>query len=330
MIRSTGVPFAIAWPCARWVDAMTSSRVERRADAGRGCLLPDRDVQEPGQLACPEAILDLLLEPADEEHLAEEAAQHFFGDASPSGPGSLFDGRHRAAIMLIRRCEPPISGHRSRRASRPTGPRHGSRSRPKGRSRTLRRSSGRSSRAVSARSFDSTSRGRTEARSARATSSGGSTGRRIWGTLALLGVVGRRAADSRRTAAAPRATSLVESLGRGSLRAPARLERSSVRARARLERPPPARRAPRCAPEPDARGRVRTRSASAVPESRATASSPGWRAAASSAWTQRGSRGASRSCRFSRTPRTPRRRARSGGSPAAPSEPRPLADDLIA
>ena len=123
---------------------------ESRADAGRGRLLADRDVQEPGQLARPEAILHLLLEAADEEHLAEEAAQHFFGDASPPGPGSLFDGRHRAAIMLIRRCEPPTSGHRSRRASRPTGPRHSSPSRPKDRSRTLRRSSGRCSPAVSA------------------------------------------------------------------------------------------------------------------------------------------------------------------------------------
>ena len=49
-------------------------------------------------------------------------------------------------------------------------------SRPKDRSQTLLRSSGRSSRDVSERSFGSTSRGRTGARSARATSSGGSTG----------------------------------------------------------------------------------------------------------------------------------------------------------
>ena len=81
---------------------MTSSRASARADAGRDGLLADRDVEEPGQLAGAEALLDLLLEPADEEHLAEEAAEHLLGDATTPGLGSLFDGGHRAAIMLIR------------------------------------------------------------------------------------------------------------------------------------------------------------------------------------------------------------------------------------
>ena len=103
MIRSTRVPFAIVWACARWVDAMTSSGVECGAHAGRRRLLPDRDVQKSRELAGAEALLDLLLEPADQEHLAEELAQQLLRDASASGSGSLFDGRHRAAIMLIRR-----------------------------------------------------------------------------------------------------------------------------------------------------------------------------------------------------------------------------------
>jgi hypothetical protein len=84
--------------------------LERGAHTGRGRLLSDRHVQEAGKLARAEAVLDLLLEPSDEQHLPEEAAQHLLGDASPLGLGSLLDGRHRAAIMLICRCEPPTSG----------------------------------------------------------------------------------------------------------------------------------------------------------------------------------------------------------------------------
>ena len=88
MIRSIGVPFAIAWPCARCVDAMTSSRSSAAQTPVADRLLADRDVQEPGQLAGAEPLLDLLLEPADEQHLAEEAAQHLLGDATP--PDSAF------------------------------------------------------------------------------------------------------------------------------------------------------------------------------------------------------------------------------------------------
>src|SRR4029079_18213433 len=46
-------------------------------------LLPDRDVQEPRQLARPEPFLDLLLEAPDQEHLAEELAQPLLGERSP-------------------------------------------------------------------------------------------------------------------------------------------------------------------------------------------------------------------------------------------------------
>ena len=111
---------------------MTSSRVERGADAGRDRLLADRDVEEPGQLAGAEAILDLLLEPAD-----ERASR----------------GRSRAAL-LRRRLAPRTrlalrrsssSGHYADRADaaadqwaqieetprRPSGTSLGSRSRPR-------------------------------------------------------------------------------------------------------------------------------------------------------------------------------------------------------
>ena len=49
--------------------------LERAADADGARLLADRHVQEAGELARAEALLDLLLEAADEEHLAQELAQ---------------------------------------------------------------------------------------------------------------------------------------------------------------------------------------------------------------------------------------------------------------
>jgi len=46
--------------------------LEGFADADRDGFLADRDMQEPGQLTCSKTLLDLLLEAADQEHLAEE------------------------------------------------------------------------------------------------------------------------------------------------------------------------------------------------------------------------------------------------------------------
>ena len=49
--------------------------LQRAADADGDGLLADRHVQEPGELARTEAFLDLLLEAADQQHLAEEVAE---------------------------------------------------------------------------------------------------------------------------------------------------------------------------------------------------------------------------------------------------------------
>jgi hypothetical protein len=49
-------------------------RLEGRHHARGDRLLTDRDVQEAGQLAGAEALLDLLLEAPDQQHLAEELA----------------------------------------------------------------------------------------------------------------------------------------------------------------------------------------------------------------------------------------------------------------
>ena len=54
--------------------------LERAADADRDGLLADRDVEEAGQLAGAEALLDLLLEAPDQQHLAEELAQLLLGE----------------------------------------------------------------------------------------------------------------------------------------------------------------------------------------------------------------------------------------------------------
>lgn len=51
------------------------SLLERAADSDGDRLLTDRDVQEAGQLAGAKALFDLLLEPSNQQHLAEELAQ---------------------------------------------------------------------------------------------------------------------------------------------------------------------------------------------------------------------------------------------------------------
>ena len=75
------VPLAIVWACARWVDAITSSGSSAAHTPRRHGLLPDRDMEKARQLAGAEALLDLLLESADHEHLAEELAQTLIGEA---------------------------------------------------------------------------------------------------------------------------------------------------------------------------------------------------------------------------------------------------------
>ena len=81
--------------------------LERRAHACGDGLLPDRDVEEARQLARPKALLDLLLEASDEQHLAEEPAQSFLRDPPSAGAGLLLHRRHERAIMLIR-SRPPL------------------------------------------------------------------------------------------------------------------------------------------------------------------------------------------------------------------------------
>jgi len=68
--------------------------VQRLADADRDRLLADRDVQEARQLAGAEALLDLLLEAPDQEHLAQELAQALLGER----PFSL-DLRHGLSVI---------------------------------------------------------------------------------------------------------------------------------------------------------------------------------------------------------------------------------------
>ena len=73
--------------------------LERAADADRDRFLTDRDVQEAGQLAGAEALLDLLLEAPDQEHLAEEVAQRLLGQGA-----SLLDlGHCRASVPITSR-----------------------------------------------------------------------------------------------------------------------------------------------------------------------------------------------------------------------------------
>src|SRR4029079_14589722 len=62
---------------------------KRAADADSDRLLPDRDVEEPRQLAGAESLLDLLLEAPEQQHLPEKPAQGLLGD-----PAALLDFCH--------------------------------------------------------------------------------------------------------------------------------------------------------------------------------------------------------------------------------------------
>ena len=57
--------------------------LHRATDADADRLLADRDVQEPGQLARAEPLLHLLLEAADQQHVAEEFRQLLLRTAPP-------------------------------------------------------------------------------------------------------------------------------------------------------------------------------------------------------------------------------------------------------
>src|SRR5262249_10987359 len=50
------------------------------ADADLGRFLADRDVQEARQLSCAKSLLDLLLEPANEQHLAIQLTKPLLGE----------------------------------------------------------------------------------------------------------------------------------------------------------------------------------------------------------------------------------------------------------
>jgi hypothetical protein len=71
------------------------SLLERAADTDSDGLLPDRDVEEAWQLAGPEALLDLLLEASNEQHLAEELPQKLGRD----DPFSLHLGHVRQSRL---------------------------------------------------------------------------------------------------------------------------------------------------------------------------------------------------------------------------------------
>ena len=112
--------------------------VHRLADADRDRLLADRHVQEPGQLAGAEPLLDLLLEAPDQEHLAQELAQPLLGQA----PFRL-DLRHGLSLQSAVRWRRHLDVHSGRvharraraRARRGRGVPQGRRSRGRARDR---------------------------------------------------------------------------------------------------------------------------------------------------------------------------------------------------
>ena len=66
------MPLASAWPWPRWVEVIQSVGREMGADADRGRLLADIEMQEAGRLALAAGDLRDALEAAQEHHLLVE------------------------------------------------------------------------------------------------------------------------------------------------------------------------------------------------------------------------------------------------------------------
>ena len=56
---------------------------ESPANTDGNCLLADRDVEETGEVAGPESLLDLLLESPDQQHLPQEGEKLLAGQTLP-------------------------------------------------------------------------------------------------------------------------------------------------------------------------------------------------------------------------------------------------------
>ena len=114
------VPFAMRVPVRAVGRRDHVALLERAADADRDGLLADRDVQEPGQLAGAEALLDLLLEPADEQHLPKEVLQALARTLPAPFPRGLPRRRQasRASAIQWR----PDGTRRTSRRDRPRAP----------------------------------------------------------------------------------------------------------------------------------------------------------------------------------------------------------------
>ena len=177
--------------------------------------------------------------------------------------------------MLIRRCAPPTSGRRSRRASRPTGPRRCSPSRPKD---SVAERCGDPRAAAAGRvggELGSTSRARTDGAGARQQPLPAARPEAHLGHART-----HRGRQQTRTPTRPlRLSRRRRRSSRAGMRlspSSRRLERPSVRARARFERTTfDARRAARCAHEPDGAWSMRTRSSSGASGKQGYGVSPG-------------------------------------------------------
>ena len=312
MIRSTEHSFAIVCPCARCVDAMTSSR-SSRAHTRRHRFLPDRDVEELREPAGAEALLDLLFEAADEEHLAEEPAQHLLGHSPASSPAF-------SSTVAIERplCDPPMrAADQWARMEVELGPdwddAHLSFT-PEGSTAADAAILAPLAQDGSDGSSDSTSPATGAVASGFGIFSRGSTPCCVWGTLSLIESTQPMPAADGPT---PRRSSLVNAWDAVARLAPAGAtscaSSSSTRATICRERPP------RRADEPDSKSE-------AIALRFRVSGKQGYGVAAGDArrcpsgWTQTGSRGGSRSWASSPTRRTPIRRAPSGGWPDAPSK----------
>ena len=107
-------PLARQWPWPRWVEVMTSAGPQRPAGADGRRLLPDREVDEAGDLAVAVERGHPLLEAADQQHpaLHLDAGRPARRRTEPGGRRSsnvYCTGRYNVRKAMIEQIEIPES-----------------------------------------------------------------------------------------------------------------------------------------------------------------------------------------------------------------------------
>ena len=281
MTALTCVPFAIVWPCARCVEAITSSGSSAAQTPDATASWPIATCRKPGSSPARKRS-STFSSKRRISSISRKSSRSRSSESAPSSPVACPRPSPSGLIMLTPAWGSSSSGVGSASELRRTGASASSNG---------RRAAGRAAlpRGSAARPCEAPAGSATSCASRCAAPAAGSApdqadklfgkldDERIRGTAALVTVDER--AGARGGAARPLAALWDAALAS----VPAGLERPALRARADLERPPRARGAPAGAAQPDARAGSQRLPLPRRAERSATAPRRRWRAAASSA-----------------------------------------------